>query len=423
MLPINLIRENPELVAQGSKNKNEKIELDKILKLDKLQRELLTDLNQKRALRNSASEKIGIAKKNGEDASTTITEMRDLSNKIKDIDSALSNLKNEIEPLLLWIPNLPHESVPIGKDSDRNETIREWGTKTNPQSNLKNHLEIGEYLGLFDFKKGAAIAGSGFPLYTGKGAKLERALINYMLDFHTQNYGNIEIFPPFAARTEPMLNTAQIPKLQEDMYHISKDKLYLIPTAEVPLTNIHQNEIIDEDKLPISYAAYSACFRREAGSYGKDTRGFIRLHQFNKVELVKFVKPEDSYNELEALTKQVEAVLQSLGLHYRVLSLCTGDLSFASAKSYDLEVWAPGEEQWLEVSTCSNFEAFQSRRGKIRYRKSDDKKTEYVHTLNGSGVATPRLLIALLETYQQPDGSVLLPEPLHSYFGADKIEL
>ncbi len=242
-----------------------------------------------------------------------------------------------------------------------------------------------------------------------------------MLDFHVNKYKNIEVFPPFVARKEAMLNTAQIPKLQDDMYYIERDELYLVPTAEVPVTNIHQNEIIDEDNLPINYVAYSACFRREAGSYGKDTRGFTRLHQFNKVEIVKFVKPENSYDELEALTLQAEAILQSLGLHYRVLSLCSGDLSFASAKSYDLEVWAPGEERWLEVSTCSNFEAFQARRGKIRYRRQEDRKVDFVHTLNGSGVATPRLLIALLETYQQSDGSIQLPDPLHSYFGAKEI--
>ncbi len=284
-------------------------------------------------------------------------------------------------------------------------------------------MELGEKLNLFDLQKGAAIAGSGFPLYMGHGAKLERSLINFMLDFHINNYNNMEIIPPFVSRMEAMRNTAQIPKLQDDMYYIGRDNLYLIPTAEVPVTNIHQNEIIDEKELPINYVAHSACFRREAGSYGKDTRGLTRLHQFSKVEIVKFVKPENSYDELEGLTLQAEAVLQSLGLHYRVLSLCTGDLSFASAKSYDLEVWAPGEDRWLEVSTCSNFESFQARRGKIRYRREEDKKVDFVHTLNGSGVATPRLMIALLETYQQADGSIKIPELLQPYFGAKVIKL
>jgi seryl-tRNA synthetase len=300
--------------------------------------------------------------------------------------------------------------------------IRDWGKKQKSNFKCKNHLELGEKLNLFDIKKGAAIAGSGFPLFTGQGAKLERSLINYMLDFHVTNYNSKEIFPPFVARMEAMRNTAQIPKLQDDMYFIERDDLYLIPTAEVPVTNIHQNEIIDEKMLPINYVAYSACFRREAGSYGKDTRGFTRLHQFNKVEIVKFVSPENSYSELEMLTLQAEAILQSLGLHYRVLSLCAGDLSFASAKSYDLEVWTPGEERWLEVSTCSNYESFQARRAKIRYRREEDKKVQFVHTLNGSGVATPRLMIALLETYQQADGSIKIPESLQPYFGAEVLK-
>ena len=422
MLPINLIREDPDLVENGIAAKQEKIAIDQILKLDKEQRTLLNDLNEKRALRNKTSEKIGKAKMQGEDSSDAIKEMQGLSKNIKIIESNLIKVNIQLEPLLYEIPNLPHNSVPTGSSPEDNVVIREWGKKPKSNFKYKNHLELGEKLDLFDFKKGAAIAGSGFPLYIGHGAKLERSLINYMLDFHVANYSCKEILPPFVSRMEAMRNTAQIPKLQDDMYFIDRDGLYLIPTAEVPVTNIHQNEIIDEKMLPINYVAYSACFRREAGSYGKDTRGFTRLHQFNKVEIVKFVKPENSYAELEALTLQAEAVLQSLGLHYRVLALCTGDLSFASAKSYDLEVWAPGEERWLEVSTCSNFESFQARRGKIRYRKEEDKKVDFVHTLNGSGVATPRLMIALLETYQQADGSIKLPEVLQSYFGAEVIK-
>ena len=421
MLPINLFRENPELVKDGITAKREKIDIDQILKLDKKQRVLLNELNEKRAQRNNASEKIGKAKASGENTVIAIEEMQGLSKTIKEIESSLAKINFQLDPLLLEIPNLPHKSVPIGSKPEENVVIRDWGEKPDSNFKYKNHLELGEKLKLFDFKKGAAIAGSGFPLYMGQGAKLERSLINYMLDFHINNYNNMEIIPPFVSRMEAMRNTAQIPKLQDDMYYIDRDDLYLIPTAEVPVTNIHQNEIIDEKELPINYVAYSACFRREAGSYGKDTRGFTRLHQFNKVEIVKFVKPKNSYNELESLTLQAETILQSLGLHYRVLSLCTGDLSFASAKSYDLEVWAPGEERWLEVSTCSNFESFQSRRGKIRYRREIDKKVDFVHTLNGSGVATPRLMIALLETYQKSDGSISLPEPLHSYFGAKEI--
>jgi len=423
MLPLNLIRDNPDIVKGGIAAKRENVDIDQILKFDIEQRLILNELNQKRAQRNNASEKIGIAKAQGKDAKNAIEEMQELSKNIKKVESNLTEIKDKLEPLLYNIPNLPHNSVPRGLNPEDNMVIREWGEKPDSSFKYKNHLELGDKLNLFDFKKGAAIAGSGFPLYMGQGAKLERSLINYMLDFHVNNFKNIEVFPPFAARKEAMLNTAQIPKLQEDMYYVERDELYLVPTAEVPVTNIHQNEIIDEYKLPINYVAYSACFRREAGSYGKDTHGFTRLHQFNKVEIVKFVKPENSYDELEALILQAEAVLQSLGLHYRVLSLCTGDLSFASAKSYDLEVWAPGEERWLEVSTCSNFESFQARRGKIRYRREEDKKVDFVHTLNGSGVATPRLLIALLETYQQPDGSIRLPESLHSYFGAEAIKL
>jgi len=421
MIPLNLIRDKTDIVKIGIAAKRENVNINQILMLDKEQRSILNELNDKRAKRNFASESIGKAKARGENASDVIKEMKVLSNNIKNIESKLTEITLQLEPLLFKIPNLPHKSVPIGAEPEDNVVIREWGEKPQTNFNYRNHLELGEKLYLFDFKRGAAIAGSGFPLYIGQGAKLERSLINYMLDFHVNNYNNIEVFPPFVSRMEAMRNTAQIPKLQDDMYYIDRDDLYLVPTAEVPITNIHQNEIIDENILPINYVAYSACFRREAGSYGKDTRGFTRLHQFNKVEIVKFVKPEQSYDELEMLTSQAEAILQSLGLHYRVLSLCTGDLSFASAKSYDLEVWAPGEERWLEVSTCSNFEAFQARRGKIRYRKEEDKKVEFVHTLNGSGVATPRLLIALLETYQQSDGRIKLPEPLHSYFGAKEI--
>jgi seryl-tRNA synthetase len=421
MLPIKLIRENPDLVESGIVAKHEKVDINQILKFDEEQRSLLNELNEKRELRNKASEKIGKTKTRGEDANNAIKEMQELSQNIKKVESNLTKINIQLEPLLYEIPNLPHNSVPIGSTSEDNIVIREWGDKKKSNFQFKNHLELGEKLKLFDFKKGAAIAGSGFPLYMGQGAKLERSLINYMLDFHVVNYHCIEIFPPFVSREEAMLITAQIPKLQDDMYFIERDDLYLIPTAEVPVTNIHQNEIIDEKLLPINYVANSGCFRREAGSYGKDTRGLTRLHQFNKVEIVKFVKPENSYDELESLTLQAEAILQSLGLHYRVLSLCTGDLSFASAKSYDLEVWAPGEKRWLEVSTCSNFESFQARRGKIRYRIEDNNKVDFVHTLNGSGVATPRLMIALLETYQQADGSIHVPELLQPYFGAEEI--
>jgi len=338
------------------------------------------------------------------------------------LEEKTQSSKNDLEQLLLGLPNIPHESVPEGKDEKNNQLVREWGETLDRDFNIMAHLELGKALSLFDFERGAKISGSGFPLYTGKGAKLERALINFMLDFQTEQHGYKEIFPPFLVRPESAVTTGQLPKLADDMYASEKDDLWLIPTAEVPLTNIHQNEILSEDQLPINYTAYSACFRREAGSYGKDTHGFLRVHQFNKVELVKFVKPKNSYKELEKLVEQAEAILQSLGLKYRVIELCAGDLSFAAAKCYDLELWAPGEEKWLEVSSCSNFEDFQARRGNIRYRRNSDKKVEFVHTLNGSGVATPRLLVALLETYQNKDGTIAIPEPLQPYFGNEVLD-
>jgi len=317
------------------------------------------------------------------------------------------------------LPNLPHESVPEGKDNTENKILRESGDKLNQDFELKSHLELGKKLNLFDFDTASKISGSGFPLYIGEGAKLERALINYMLDFQTKNHDYKEIFPPFMVRSQSPLTTGNLPKFSEDMYFIESDNLWMIPTAEVPITNIHHDEILLEDQLPIKYAAYSACFRREAGSHGKETKGLLRLHQFNKVELVQFVKPKESYKILEELTKHAESILQDLGLRYRVVELCTGDLSFSAAKCYDLEVWAPGEQQWLEVSSCSNFESFQARRGNIRYRKANDNSVEFVHTLNGSGLATPRLMVAILETYQQPDGSILIPKPLKDYVGRE----
>jgi len=375
-----------------------------------------------RAERNVASDKIARAKKLGENSDKAINAMRKLSQQIKVLEEKTQSSKNELDQLLLGLPNIPHESVPEGKDEKNNQLVREWGETLDRDFNIIAHLELGKALSLFDFERGAKISGSGFPLYTGKGAKLERALINFMLDFQTEQHGYTEIFPPFVVRPESAVTTGQLPKLADDMYASEKDDLWLIPTAEVPLTNIHQNEILSEDQLPINYTAYSACFRREAGSYGKDTRGFLRVHQFNKVELVKFVKPENSYKELEKLVGQAEAILQSLGLKYRVIELCTGDLSFAAAKCYDLELWAPGEEKWLEVSSCSNFENFQARRGNIRYRRNSDKQVEFVHTLNGSGVATPRLLVALLETYQNKDGTIAIPEPLQPYFGNEVLD-
>ena len=422
MLPIEIIRNNPSAVEKQLASKGETVDMSEVLKIDTLYRKQLGEANDLRALRNTVSDEIAQAKREGIDSNDAIQSMRKVSQQIKELEEKTQTSKLELDRHLLSLPNLPHESVPIGTDEKDNPLVREWGEERQTDFKLKNHLELGEALGLFDFERGAKISGSGFPLYTGKGAKLERALINFMLDIHTEQHGYTEIFPPFVVRPESAITTGQLPKFAEDMYPSEKDDLWLIPTAEVPVTNIHRDEIMTADQLPINYTAYSACFRREAGSYGKDTRGFLRLHQFNKVELVKFVTPENSYSELETLVTHAETVLQSLGLRYRVIELCSGDLSFSAAKCYDIELWAPGEQKWLEVSSCSNFEDFQARRGNIRYRKTSDKKVDFVHTLNGSGVATPRLLVALLETYQNEDGSISIPQSLQSYMNAPALD-
>ena len=419
MLSLTRIRNNPDQIKAGLEAKNESIDLDKILKLDEEHRDKIHQLNEMRAERNRASEAIAEAKRAGKDSDDAIAAMRKVSDAIKDLEKEVSNLGQTLDEQLELIPNIPHDTVPVGQDETANQVIREWGEPLAADFDLKSHVEIGLELNLFDLERGSKISGSGFPLLTGLGAKLERVLINYMLELHVQKHGFTEIFPPFLTRAEAPRTCGQLPKFADDMYYIEKDDLYLIPTAEVPVTNIFSNEIMDEDNLPGNYAAYSACFRREAGSYGKDTHGLLRLHQFNKVEMVKFVEPKTSYDELESITSQAEEVLQQLGLHYRVVALSTSDLSFAAAKCYDLEVWAPGESKWLEVSSCSNYEDFQARRGNIRYRRTADNKVDFVHTLNGSGLATPRLMVALLETYQTPDGKVLLPQVLHELMGQE----
>lgn len=419
MISIEQIRNNSIYVKERLSLKGEIDSIDSILSLDKSYRSHISKSNELRAKRNQVSDKIAEAKKSGKNADSDIKDMRAVGDKIKSLEDKGSKIKNELNELLLRLPNLPHESVPKGKDSAENQVVREYGQNLDQDFELKSHLELGKKLNLFDFDKASKISGSGFPLYTGEGAKLERALINYMLDFQTKNHDYTEIFPPFMVRSQSPLTTGNLPKFSEDMYFVENDNLWMIPTAEVPITNMHQDEILLEDQLPIKYAAYSACFRREAGSHGKETKGLLRLHQFNKVELVQFVKPNESYKILEELTKHAESILQSLGLRYRVIELCTGDLSFSAAKCYDLEVWAPGEQQWLEVSSCSNFESFQARRGNIRYRKANDNSVEFVHTLNGSGLATPRLMVAILETYQQSDGSISIPKPLKDYVGGE----
>ncbi len=423
MLAIQKIREDIEAVRRGIKNKNVDIDFDEILKLDRDRRDVIAKVEVLKHERNVISKDVAIKKKNNQDTSELIDKTRQIGQRIKGLDEEQRTIENQLNERLLQIPNLPHATTPIGSDASENPVVKEWGDRYQPDYKLLTHLELGESLGLFDFPRGTKIAGPGFPLYTGKGARLERALINFMLDYHIDNHSYTEVLPPAVSNTKSMTTTGQLPKFEDDMYKLPQDELYLIPTAEVPVTNIHQGEIIPEDSLPISYCAYSACFRREAGSYGKDTRGFLRLHQFNKVELVKFTHPNTSYVELEKLRRDAEEILEALGLEYRVIELVTGDLSFAAAKCYDLELWAPGEANWLEVSSCSNFEDFQARRGAIKYKPRDGGKVQLLHTLNGSGVATPRLLVALLETYQQKDGSVLLPEILAPYMGSAGLHL
>ena len=421
MIAIEFIRNNADIVKEKLASKKESLFIDKLLMLDKDYRSLVTEANDLRSFRNTVSKKIATLKKNKKSANSEIAQMKEVGISISNIEKESNKIKESIDSILLNIPNLPHDSTPSGIGSNDNKLIREFGELKKIDYKIKNHIDLGRDLNLFDFDRAAKISGSGFPLYTNKGAKLERALINYMLDLHTLEFGYVEIFPPFLVNSKSPKTTGNLPKFSDDMYQIENDDLWLIPTAEVPITNIHKDETIPEKNLPIRYVSYSACFRREAGSHGKDTRGFLRLHQFNKVELVKFVKPEKSYEELEALTLNAETVLKNLGLKYRVIELCTGDLSFSAAKCYDIEVWSPAEEKWLEVSSCSNFESFQARRGNIKYRKNDGK-TDFLHTLNGSGVATPRLLVALLESHQNKNGSINIPEPLQPYFGSNIID-
>ena len=422
MLDIKKLRENPEIFRKGLKAKKAEAKLDEILANDEKRRNLVTEVNDLKAVRNKVSKEIGDLKKNKQDASAKIQEMKEVGKKIKEMDNLISELEEQLNGILVTLPNLPHESTPVGFSEADNVTISAWGEKPAYDYELKDHLDIAENLGILDMQRGAKISGSGFPLFMGKGARLERALINFMLDFHTEKHDYIEVYPPFLVNRDSAFGTGQLPKMEEDMYLCNADDLFLIPTAEVPVTNIHRDEIMKEKDLPQKYTAFSGCFRREAGSYGKDTRGLSRLHQFNKVEMVQFVHPEESYEVHEKLLKDAEDILQALGLHYQILNLCSSDLSFAAAKCYDIEVWAPGSDKYFEVSSVSNFEDFQARRANIRYRREIDQKVDFVHTLNGSGLATPRLVIALLETYQQEDGSVIIPEALRSYTGFDKIE-
>jgi seryl-tRNA synthetase len=421
MLDLKFIREHPDLVKEAVRKKGEKADVDRLLELDRERRELLRESETLKHRRNVVSKEIGLLKKEGKDASKKIAEMREVAEHIRRLDERLEQLEAEIQEILIWVPNIPHPSVPEG-DESANQEIKRWGEKPSFDFDPRPHWELAERLGIVDFQRGAKLSGSNFVAFQGWGARLERALINFMLDIHIRKHGYTEVSPPFIVRRDIMFGTGQLPKLEEDMYRIEQDDLFLIPTAEVPLTNLYKDEILPGDQLPIYLTAYTPCFRREAGSYGRETRGLIRIHQFDKVELVKFVKPEDSYDELEKLLQDAEEILQLLGLHYRVVLLAAGDLSFAAAKCYDIEVWAPGTGKYLEVSSVSNFEDFQARRANIRFRRTPDSRPEYLHTLNGSGLALPRTVIALLETYQTDEGTVWVPEVLRPYLGVDVIK-
>ena len=418
MLSLKEIRDNIESLKRAISAKNIEFDLDKLLSDDEKRREIIQKVESLKSERNVINKKIA----SKEDIDKNIDLMRGVSKEIKLLDNDLSILMKTITNDLLYVPNTIHDSVPIGNDESDNEIIKEWGSKPKFDFDIKGHLELCEMHQLVDFKSASKISGTGFPLYTGIGAKYERGLINFMLDTHINEHDYKEVMPPFIVSSSSPYTTGNLPKFKEDMYYIEIDDMYCIPTAEVPVTNMHCNDVFNEKDLPKKYVAYSACFRREAGSYGKDTKGLLRLHQFNKVELVQFVKPEDSYSLLESLLSDAERILQKLNLHYRVVCLASGDLSFSATKCYDIEVWSPYEQKYLEVSSCSNFESFQARRGNIKYKKDLDNKLDLVHTLNGSGLATPRLLVCLLETYQQKDASILIPDILKDYLNIDKIQ-
>jgi seryl-tRNA synthetase len=422
MIELQRIRENPEAIKQAALAKKNPVDIDKLVALDATRREIIKEVEELKNIRNKKSPEIARLKKehNDAEAALLLEEMKRVSDTAKELDLRQAAIEKEIEAIQHWIPNIPHASVPHGNSAADNVVVETWGTPPVFDFQPKDHMQIGTALDLFDFARGAKVAGAGFPVYKGYGAQLERALLNFMLDTHTRTNGYCEIFPPFMVNADSLFGTGQLPKSKDQMYYSNEDDLYCIPTAEVPVTNLHRDEMLDVQQLPIKYCAYSACFRREAGSYGKDTKGFLRVHQFNKVELVKIVVPETSYDELELLRENAEGLLKALGLHYQVLQLCDADLSFAAAKCYDLEAWAPGEKKFLEVSSCSNFEDFQARRMNIRYRPKAGEKPRFVHTINGSGLATARILVAILETYQTAFGSVRIPEVLQPYMNGLK---
>jgi len=421
MLDIKYLRQNADFVRKKMEERGQGIELEKFLSLDAKRRDILQEVETLRMERNAVSKEIGERKKRQDDVSALVVRMGEVSARIKELDELLKKTEDDLHDILLIIPNIPHESVVCGKSSEDNPVVRIWGEKPQFDFPPRPHWEIGENLNILDFVRGAKIAGARFTLYRGMGAMLERALINFMLDLHIFEHHYTEVLTPFMANKESMTGTGQLPKFADDLFKIEKSDYYLIPTAEVSVTNIHREEILNEEDLPLCYVAYSPCFRSEAGSYGKDTRGLIRQHQFNKVEMVKFTAPESSYDELEKLTANAEEVLQRLNIHYRTVSLCTAEIGFSSAKTYDLEVWLPGQDTYREISSCSNFEDFQARRASIRFRRTGGGRTKFVHTLNGSGLAIGRTVVAILENYQQADGSVVIPEVLRPYMKVDRI--
>jgi seryl-tRNA synthetase len=424
MLEIKFVRQNLSDVQKALSTRGDTANLQNFEKCEAKRRELLLEIEDLRHRRNVVSEEIAGMKKKGEDAEELVIEMREVSGKIKELEKSLSEEEDTLNKILMGIPNIPHGSVPVGKSEADNPVLKQVGEQPKFDFEPKAHWDIGEALGILDFERASKITGARFPLYLGAGAQLERALINFMLTVHTAEHGYKEILPPFMVNRQTMTGTGQLPKFEADLFKLEGWDYFLIPTAEVPVTNIHQGEVLDEEKLPIYYTAYTPCFRSEAGSYGKDTRGLIRQHQFNKVELVKFADPQTSYEELEGLLDNAETILKRLGLPYQVITLCTGDLGFSAAKTYDIEVWMPAQGVYREISSCSNFEDFQARRANIRFKRKGKKGTELVHTLNGSGLAVGRTFAAILENYQQADGSVIIPEALRPYMnGMEKIIL
>lgn len=421
MLEIKFIRQNLSDVKRALEARHSELDISAFQTADELRRGVLVELEELRHQRNRVSDQIANLKKDGEDAKALVEQMRAVSANIKMLEQEVAVHQEMLDKILLEIPNIPHASVPLGKDAADNSLVKQEGTPPHFEYDAQAHWDIGTRLGILDFERAAKITGARFPLYIGTGAHLERALINFMLDMHVSEHGYTEVLPPFAVNRQSMTNTGQLPKFEQDLFKFEGWDYFMIPTAEVPLTNLHQGEVLDESRLPIYYTAVTPCFRSEAGSYGKDTRGLIRQHQFNKVEMVKLTQPEVSYDELEKMLTNAEAVLQRLGLPYRVVSLCSGDIGFSAAKTYDLEVWMPGQGAYREISSCSNCESFQARRANIRFRRKGKKGTELVHTLNGSGLAVGRTVAAVLENYQQADGSVVVPEALRPHIGGMEV--